>query len=86
MFQPAEMRRSVVVEDVEYFVEVQRSLPRHYDRFATRCYAIVELPDQWQATVPVPDCVRSTEQLWYRELLELVQNARTVVSRRSNAA
>ncbi len=78
MFQAAEMRRSVVVDGVEYFVEVQRSLPRHYDRFATRSYAIVELPDHWQATVAVPDCVHSTRQLWYRELIELVQNARTV--------
>ena len=86
MLQTAGLRRSVVVDDVEYFIEVQRSQPRHYDRFATRCYAIVELPDRWQATVPVSDSVRSTEQLWYRELIELVHHARTLVSGRSNAA
>ena len=86
MFEAADIRRTVVVDDAEYFVEVRSSLPRHYDRFSTRCYAIVELPDRWQATVPVPDCVRSIEQLWYRELIELVQAARLLVGRRSNAA
>ena len=86
MFQAADMRRSVVVDEVEYFVEVKPSLPRQYDRFLTRCYAIVELPDRWVATVPVPDSVRSTSQLWYRELIELVHHARTLVSGRTNAA
>jgi hypothetical protein len=86
MLQAVEPRREVVVEGVEYFVEVRRSQPRHYDRFATRCYAIVELPESWQATVPVPDCVRAVEQLWYRELIELVDVARRLVSQRAPVA
>ena len=86
MFEATDMRRSVMVDGVEYFVEVKRSLPRHYDRFFTRSYAMVELPNRWQATVAVPDGVRSARQLWYRELLELVQTARLLVGRRSHAA
>jgi hypothetical protein len=83
--QTADLRRRVAVDDKQYLVEVRRSQPRHIERFATRCYAIVELPGQWQATVPVPDSVRSTAHLWYRELLELVRLARELVNRRSAA-
>ena len=79
-------KRKVVVADREYHVEVRRSAPRHVDRFATRCYAVVELPNQWQATVPVPDCVRMTSHLWYREMIELVHMALKVVHRRTQAA
>ncbi len=84
--ETVDLRRSIIVEDVEYFVEVRRSQPRHVDRFATRCYAIIERPDHWQATVPVPDCVQALKHLWYRELLELVQHALVIVSRRRVAA
>jgi hypothetical protein len=80
------IKRKVVVADREYVVEVRRSAPRHYDRFASRCYAVVELPGQWQATVPVPDCVRMASHLWYRELIELVHHARRLVARRTSAA
>ena len=83
MLQGPDMKRKVVVDDIEYVVEVRRSQPRHIDRFATRCYAMVELPHEWRATVPVPDCVRGTEHLWYRELIELVQFARMLVQRRA---
>ena len=86
MLQTADMRRRVVVDGAEYFVALQRSQSRHYQRFSARCYALVELPNRWQATVPIPDCVRSVEQLWYRELIELVDNARTLVGQRSDAA
>ncbi|HEY0674101.1 MAG TPA: hypothetical protein VGD27_17635 [Longimicrobiales bacterium] len=79
------VKRRVMVDDVEYVVEVRHSEARHFERFATRCYAMVELPNQWQATVPVPDSVRATSHLWYRELIELVQHARRVVRRRSVA-
>ena len=84
--QQADTRRHVVVDEIEYFVEVRPSRPRHLQRFGTRTYAIVERPGEWQATVPLPDSVRSTAHLWYRELLELVQHARAVVGRRSAAA
>ena len=86
MLQTAEPRRRVVVEGVEYFVEVRRSQPRHYERFATRSYALVELPRVWQATLPLPDSVRAVEQLWYRELIELVDAACRLVSQRAPAA
>ena len=86
MLQMADTRRFVIVDDVQYVIEVRSSQPRHYDRFATRCYAIVELPDQWQATVPVPGCVRTIAQLWYRELIELVHAAQQLVSQRASAA
>jgi hypothetical protein len=36
--------------------------------------------------VPVPDCVRAVEQLWYRELIELVDVARRLVSQRAPVA
>lgn len=84
--QAVAVRRSVLVDDLEFLVEVRPSGARHIDRFATRFYAVVELPGEWQATVPVPGCVRSTAHLWYRELLELVQSARLLVGRRSAAA
>jgi hypothetical protein len=84
--QERNSRRSVVVEGNRYFIEVRRSEPRHIDRFATRCYAVVELDGQWQATVPVPESVRSTAHLWYRELIELVRLACQLVNRRSAAA
>lgn len=80
--QRREQKRRVIVDDVEYLVEVRRSEARHFERFATRCYAIVELPSSWQATVPVPDFVRDASQLWYRELIELVQHARRTVRKR----
>jgi hypothetical protein len=80
-----EFKRRVVVNDTEYLVEVRRSAPRHYDRFNSRCYAVVELPDTWQATVPVPDCVRMTSHLWYREMIDLVQAALKLVNRRTQA-
>jgi hypothetical protein len=83
--QMIDFKRRVVVDDEEYFVEVRRSEARHVDRFATRCYAIIEMPNRWQATVPVPDCVRVTSHLWYRELIELVNHARRIVSRRNVA-
>ena len=84
--QEFDLRRSVLVEGVEYLVDVKPSGARHLDRFGTRGYAVVELPGHWQATVPVPDCVRNTAQLWYRELIELVQHALVIVSHRSAAA
>lgn len=80
-----EFKRRVVVNDTEYVVEVRRSAPRHVDRFASRCYAVVELPNQWQATLPVPDCVRMTSHLWYREMIELVMQAVKLVNRRHQA-
>jgi hypothetical protein len=80
--QRHEQKRRVIVDDVEYLVEVRRSQARQFERFATRCYAIVELPSGWQATVPVPDFVRDASQLWYRELIELVQHARRLVHKR----
>jgi hypothetical protein len=83
--QRFDFKRRVVLDDVEYFVEVRRSLPRHIERFATPCYALVELPDAWTATVPVPECVLAAGQLWYRELIELVQRARILVGRRTAA-
>lgn len=86
MLQMMDDKRRIIVDEVEYLIEVRRSQPRHYDRFATRCYAIVELPDQWQATVPVPDCVRAITHLWYRELIELVYVARKLVSQRATVA
>lgn len=85
MLQAVDTRRSLVVDDIEYIIEVRRSQPRHFDRFATRCYAVVELPDRWQATVPLPDCVRTITQLWYRELIELVHAAQRLVSQRASA-
>jgi hypothetical protein len=81
--QMLDFKRRVVVDDEEYFIEVKRSETRHVERFATRCYAVIERPNHWLATVPVPDCVRVTTHLWYRELIELVQHARRVVSRRT---
>ena len=83
--QQFDFKRRVVLDDVDYFVEVRRSLPRQVDRFATDCYAIVELPREWRATVPVPDCVTTTGHLWYRELIDLVQRARVIVNRRAVA-
>ena len=82
----SEVRRSVVVDGIQYLVAVKSSGARHLDRFGTRCYGLVELPGAWQATVPVPESIHSSTQLWYRELLELVQLARNIVSRRSAAA
>lgn len=84
--QAIEFKRPVVVNGMEYLIEVRRSAPRHVDRFGGRCYGIVELPNQWQATVPVPDCVRMVSQLWYRELIDMVQQARKLVSQRTQAA
>ncbi len=80
-----EQTRKVLVDEVEYLIQVRRSGPRHFDRFGTNCYAVVERPGQWQATVPVPNCVRETSQLWYRELIELVQHARRLVHQRASA-
>jgi hypothetical protein len=81
--QTFDFKRRVVVDEEEYFVEVKRSEYRHVERFATRCYAVIERPNQWLATVPVPDCVRVSSHLWYRELIELVLHARRIVSRRN---
>jgi hypothetical protein len=83
--QSFDLKRKVVFNETEYVIEVRRSAPRHVDRFSSRCYAIVELPNEWQATVPVPDCVRMTSQLWYREMIELVQHACKLVNRRTRA-
>lgn len=83
--QRIELKRRINIEGFDYFIQVRRSEPRHIDRFATRCYAIVELPEHWQATVPVPDCIRDTGHLWYRELIELVHHALAIVQRRSAA-
>lgn len=83
--QRFDFKRRVVLDDVEFLVEVRRSQSRHLDRFATPCYALVELPGQWSATVPVPDCVSATGHLWYRELIDLVNRARILVNRRSAA-
>jgi hypothetical protein len=85
VMQSFEIKRKVVVGDKEYLVEVRRSAPRHFDRFASRCYAVVELPNHWQATVPVPDCVKMTSHLWYREMIELVVQALRLVHRRTQA-
>ena len=84
--QGFDFKRRVTMDGLEYLIEVRRSEPRHTERFETRCYAVVELPRQWQATVPVPDCVTVTAHLWYRELIELVQIARKLVTRRNTAA
>ena len=83
--QRFDFKRRVVIDDVHFFVEVRRSESRHLERFESACYAIVELPRQWKATVPVPDCVTATGHLWYRELLDLVQRARLIVNRRAVA-
>lgn len=83
--QTIEFKRPVHVNGREYLIEVRRSAPRHVDRFGSRCYGIVELPNEWQATVPVPDCVRMVSQLWYRELIDMVQQACKVVSLRARA-
>lgn len=83
--QNFEIKRRVVVGNTEFLVEVRRSAPRHFDRFASRCYAVVELPNEWQATVPVPDCVRMTSHLWYREMIDLVHHAMRLVHRRTQA-
>jgi hypothetical protein len=81
-----EATRSVAVDGVTYYVSVKPSAARHVDRFGTRAYAVVEQQGGWQATVPVPDGVRSSAQLWYRELVQLVQQARLIVGRRTVAA
>lgn len=82
----AEERRSVVVDQITYYVSVKPSAGRRVDRFGGRSYAVVEQPGGWQATVPVPEGVRSSTQLWYRELIELVKHACLIVGRRSAAA
>lgn len=79
-------KRRVIVEGLEYFVEVRRSEPRHVDRFDTRCYALVELSRGWRVTLPVPDYISESSHLWYRELIDLVYQARAVVGQRAAVA
>lgn len=86
MLDTGEERRSVLVDEVEYFVAVRPCEARHVERFATHCYAIVERRGFWQATVPVPGCIHAVTQLWYRELIDLVHSACRLVSRRAPAA
>jgi hypothetical protein len=83
MFRP---KRRVIVEGQEYFVEVRRSEPRHVDRFDTRCYALVELARGWRVTLPVPDYISESSHLWYRELIDLVYQARAIVGQRAAVA
>jgi hypothetical protein len=79
-------KRRVIVEGQQYLIEVRRSEPRHVDRFETRWYAIVEMSGGWRATLPVPESISSTSHLWYRELIELVYQARALVNARSSSA
>jgi hypothetical protein len=79
-------KRRVIVEGQEYYVEVRRSEPRHVDRFDTRCYALVELPRGWRVTLPVPDFISESTHLWYRELIDLVYQARAIVGQRAAVA
>ena len=83
--QRFDFKRRVVLDDVDYFVEVRASQSRHVDRFGSEYYAVVVLPGNWTATIPVPDCVSLTGHLWYRELIELVMRAKLLVNRRAIA-
>ncbi|HEY0810272.1 MAG TPA: hypothetical protein VGD49_08930 [Longimicrobiales bacterium] len=84
--QTFQFKRRVMVEGQEYYVDVRRSEPRHVDRFDTRCYVLVELPRGWRVTLPVPDYITESSHLWYREMIDLVYQAKALVGKRAAVA
>ena len=75
-------KRCVLSDGHEYLVEVRPATPAQTDRLGTGWYALIELPGTWQAVVPAPEGIKSAADLWYRELVDLVDQARRFVSMR----
>ena len=78
--------RRVIVDDVEYLIQLKPSTSRTDHRFETNHYAVIERPGHWYGAVPAPSMVRDIDHLWYRELIELVTHARCYVNMRRPAA
>lgn len=75
-------KRSVVNDGQEYVVEVLPASPAQQSRLGRAWYALVELPGVWQAVLPAPDGIKSAAEMWYRDLVKLVDQAQQVVSMR----
>jgi hypothetical protein len=77
--------RIVVVDDVEYAVQLKPSMTRVDHRFDSSSYALVQLPDRWNAVVPAPPGVDDVAHLWHRELIDLIERAKLYVNMRKSA-
>lgn len=77
--------RVIIVDGVEYLLQLKPSTTRIDHRFQTQYYAVVQLPRRWNAVVSAPDGIEDVHHLWYRELVELVERAKLYVNMRKSA-